>query len=76
MAEPSRTTVYFERDLHRALKIKAAQTDRSISELVNEAVRLSLREDALDLDAVRRRRKEKGIPYEKFLKQLKKDGLI
>lgn len=76
MAEPSRTTVYFERDLHRALKIKSAQTDRPISELVNEAVRLSLREDALDLDAVRRRRKEKGIPYEKFLKQLKKDGLI
>ena len=76
MAEPSRTTVYFERDLHRALKIKAAQTDRSISELVNEAVRLSLREDALDLDAVRRRCKEKGIPYEKLLKQLKKNGLI
>ncbi len=76
MAEPSRTTVYFERELHRALKIKAAQTDRPLSELVNEAVRLSLREDALDLDAVRRRRKKKGIPYEKFLKQLKKDGLI
>ena len=76
MAESSRTTVYFETGLHRALKIKAAQTDRPISELVNEAVRLSLREDALDLDAVRQRRKEKGIPYEKFLKQLKKDGLI
>ncbi len=76
MAESSRTTVYFETGLHRALKIKAAQTDRPISELVNEAVRLSLREDALDLDAVRRRRKENGIPYEKFLKQLKKDGLI
>jgi hypothetical protein len=48
MAASLRTTVYFSPKLYRALKVKAATTDRGFSELVNEAVQLALREDAID----------------------------
>ncbi|MFQ5778377.1 MAG: CopG family transcriptional regulator [Terriglobia bacterium] len=72
----NRTTVYFKPGLYRALKIKAATTDRSISALINEAVQEALREDAIDLEAARRRRREKGRPFEDFLKELKRDGLL
>ena len=51
MAKPKRATVYFDPSLHRALRIKAVQTEQSVSELVNAAVRLSLVEDADDLAA-------------------------
>ena len=50
-AEPKRATVYFDPQLHRALRLKAAETDRSISELVNEAVKAALAEDAGDIEA-------------------------
>lgn len=76
MAELNRTTVYPEPKLHRALKVKAAVTDRSLSELVNDAVRDALREDALDLEAVHQRRREKGRPFHDFLKELKRDALL
>jgi len=76
MKESSRTTVYLEPGLYRALKLKAASTDRRLSELVNEAVRLALREDAIDLETARQRRREKGRPFEDFLKELKRDGLL
>lgn len=78
MGETSRTTVYLKPGLHRALKVKAATTDQSMSALVNDAVRQSLREDAVDLALARRRlrRKAKGIPYEVFTKQLKKDARL
>ena len=76
MAELSRTTVYLEPGLHRALKVKAALTDESLSALVNEAVREALREDALDLKAARRSLRQKGRPFADFLKALKRDGLL
>lgn len=92
MPETKRSTVYFEPKVYRALKIKAAVTDESISDLVNDAVRESLRgaprgntssrarrlsrEDAADLDAFRKRRHEKGRPFSEFLKELKRDGLL
>jgi len=76
MAKVNRSTVYFEEDLYQALKIKAATTNRRISALVNEAVRESLREDALDLEAVRQRRKGKGVPFDKFLARLKREGRL
>ena len=78
MAEVKRSTVYFEPQVHRALKVKAAVTDQSISALVNDAVREALREDAADIATARRRlrSKEKGIPYNQFVRQLKKDGLL
>jgi len=72
----SRTTVYLDPGLHRALKVKAASTDRGLSELVNEAVRLALREDALDLEAIRRRAQEPTRAFERILADLKRDRLL
>jgi len=66
-----RATVYFDSLLHRALRIKAAETERSISEIVNHAVRLSLEEDAEDLAAFRERAKEPNLSFEAVLKDLR-----
>jgi plasmid stability protein len=71
-----RATVYFDPDIHRALRVKAAETDRSISELVNEAVQLQLAEDAEDLAAFVERAHEPNLPFEDVLKDLKKRGKI
>jgi hypothetical protein len=71
-----RATVYFDPDLHRALRVKAAETDQSISELVNEAVKLSLSEDAEDLAAFEERALEPNLPFEEVLKDLKQRGKI
>ena len=76
MASDTRTTVYLKPKVYRALKVKAATTDRSVSELVNAAVLESLREDALDLEAFNRRAKEPSRPFEKVLEDLKRDGLL
>ena len=65
-------TVYFDPDIDRALRVKAAETDRSISELVNEAVQLRLAEDAEDLAAFVERAHEPNLPFEDVLKDLKK----
>ena len=71
-----RSTIYFEPDLHRALRIKAAHTRRSLSHLVNEAVRQALQEDQEDLAAFDERVNEPLISYEELLKDLKKHGKI
>jgi plasmid stability protein len=71
-----RATVYFDPDIHRALRVKAAETDRSISELVNEAVQVRLAEDAEDLAAFVERAREPNLPFEDVLKDLKKRGKI
>lgn len=71
-----RTTIYLDPDLHHALRIKAAQTEHSMSELVSEAVRFSLAEDAVDLAAFHERRKEPSMAFEDVLKKLRKDGKI
>jgi hypothetical protein len=76
MPSDTRTTVYLKPAVYRALKVKAATTDRSLSELVNAAVLESLREDALDLEAFDRRAKEPSRPFEKVLEDLKRDGLL
>ena len=73
---PKRATVYFEPELHRALRLKAAETDRSVSDLVNEAVQLSLAEDADDLAAFDDRINEPNLPYEAVVKDLKQRGKI
>ncbi len=72
----SRSTVYFEPDLHRALRLKAAHTRRSLSHLVNDAVRQALQEDNEDLEAFGERVKEPLISYEELLRDLKKHGKI
>jgi hypothetical protein len=71
-----RTTVYFAPKLYRALKVKAATTDRGFSELVNEAVQLALREDASDEAAYRRRAKEPSRAVATVLRELRSARLI
>ena len=71
-----RATIYLNADLHYALRIKAAETEHSISELVNDAVKFSLAEDAVDLAAFEERKKEPLLPFEDVLNKLKKDGKI
>ncbi len=72
----SRTTLYLDPKIHRALKVKSATTDRSISDIVNEALIEALREDAIDLEAFSKRAKEPSRPLEKVLAELKRDGLL
>ncbi|MGH9713776.1 MAG: CopG family transcriptional regulator [Candidatus Acidiferrales bacterium] len=76
MADSQRTTVYFSPKLYRALKVKAATTDRGLSELVNEAVQLALREDAIDEEAFRRRSKEPARGFAEVLRDLKRARLL
>jgi hypothetical protein len=71
-----RTTVYLDPKLHRAIKMKAIQLNAAVSDLVNEAVRLSLKEDAIDLKAIKDRVHEPSRSYEAVLKSLKRDGLL
>ena len=71
-----RATVYFDPAIHRALRLKAAETDRSLSDLVNEAIKLSLAEDAEDLAAFEERASEPNLPFEAVVKELKKRGKI
>ena len=75
-AHTKRATIYFDPDLHKALRLKAAETSRSITELVNEAVREALSEDAEDLAAFDERKREPVISYDAMVKRLKKDGRI
>lgn len=71
-----KATVYLDDDLHHALRLKSAETRESMSELVNDALRLLLAEDLEDISAWRERRSERPIGYEEFLKQLAVDGTI
>lgn len=71
-----RATVYLDSQIHKALRLKAAETDRSISELVNEAVKMSLSEDAEDLATFEERAHEPNLLFEDALKDLRKRGKI
>jgi hypothetical protein len=71
-----RATIYLDPVIHRALKLKAVETDQSISDLVDEALRHELAEDQGDLSAFVQRAKESTVSYEGFLKKLKADGKI
>ena len=71
-----RTTIYLYPELHKALRLKAAANSKSVTELINDAVRESLAEDAEDMEAFTVREKEPLISYDEMVKRLKKDGLI
>jgi plasmid stability protein len=71
-----RSTIYFDPELHRALRLKAAETDRSMSDLVNDAVKLALAEDADDLAAFDERAAEPNLSFEAVVKALKADGKV
>lgn len=76
MSKTKRATVYFDPSLHKALRMKAAQTDRSVSDLVNSAVRETLTEDAEDLAAFEERAEEPTLDFEGVLKDLKRRGKL
>ena len=69
-------TLRFPVPLHRALKLKAVELDESVSELVNEAVRQSLAEDAADLEVFEVREAEPEYPFEEFVRVLKQSGRL
>ena len=71
-----RSTIYFEPEIHRALKMRATSSNCSVSELVDEAVRLLMREDQEDLEAFSERAHEPEISYEELLEDLKQHGKI
>ena len=74
--KPKRSTVYLDAELHRALKVQAAETSSNISELINQAVREALREDHSDLAIFDERSSEPTITFEEMLKRLDLDGKI
>lgn len=71
-----RATIYLPAEVHRALRLKAAAADRSVSDLVSEAVRLSLAEDAEDLDAFEKRSKERSLKFENVVRALRRRGKL
>jgi len=75
-ANSKRTTIYLDPDLHRALRLKAVTISRSVSDIVSDAVRELLTEDAEDIAAFEERVKEPLIVYDEMIKRLKRDGRI
>jgi plasmid stability protein len=71
-----RSTIYFDPQLHTALRLKAAHSHRSVSELVNDAVRAALAEDQEDLSAFEDRVAEPTLSYEQLLDELKTSGKL
>lgn len=71
-----RATIYFDPKLHKILKVKSLETERSISDLVNDAIRHEFAEDQDDLAVFEQRAGERSISYEALLKELKADGKI
>jgi len=76
MEESKRATVYFDAAVHQALRLRAAATDRSISDMVNDAVKVALAEDAEDLAAFDQRKSERSISFESLVRDLRKRGRI
>ena len=71
-----RSTIYFDPDMHKALRLKAAEENRSISEIVNEAIAMLTAEDAEDIAAVDVRVGEPSVSYAEFVQSLKADGIL
>lgn len=74
--QAKRATVYLDPELHRALRLKAVETSRSVSELVNDAVKEALAEDADDIGVFEERAGEPLIAYDEMVKKLRRDGRI
>ena len=75
-APTKRTTIYLDPVLHKALRLKAISVSRSVSQLVNDAVKSSLSEDVEDITAFEDRVHEPLVSYDEMIKSLKKDGRI
>ena len=76
MNTQKRATVYFEEDVHQALRLRAVATDRTVSDMVNEAVKIALSNDADDLAAFSKRKNEKSLSFDTFIQDLKRRGSI
>ena len=76
MPKVKRATIYLDSTLHRALRVKAAETEKSVSELVNAAVQRSLAEDAADLAAFDERTNEPTVAFEAVLKDMRRRGTL
>jgi plasmid stability protein len=76
MSTPKRATVYFDPEVHKALRLRAAASDQSISDMVNEAVRASLAEDAMDLAAFDKRKGERSVSFDSFVQGMKQRGFL
>lgn len=74
--KPKRSTVYLDPELHRALKIQAAETESNVSELINHAIKQALIEDRDDLASFRDRAKEELVTFEEVLTDLNLDGTV
>lgn len=72
----SKATLYLDEAVHNALRIKAAETRQSMSDLVNDALKAALREDLEDISDWKVRKKEKTVSYDELLSQLQADGII
>ena len=71
-----RATIYFDPQIHNVLKVKAAVTSKSLSEIVDSAIRHELAEDEEDIRAFEERANEPSVAFEKVLRDLKADGKI
>jgi plasmid stability protein len=76
MDNSKRATIYFDAEVHQALRLRAAATDRSISDMVNDAVKFALAEDAEDLAAFDNRKSEPSVSFESLVRDLRKRGRI
>jgi hypothetical protein len=76
VSQIKRTTVYLDSELHKALRLKSVAVSRSVSDLINDAVRESMSEDAEDIAAFEERAGDRLVSYDEMLKRLKKDGLL
>ena len=76
MSTSKRATVSFDPEVHKALRLRAAANDQSISDMVNDAVRASLAEDAADLAAFDKRKRERSVSFDSFVQGMKRRGLI
>ena len=76
MDDSKRATMYFDADVHQALRLKAAAAQRTISDVVNEAVKVALAEDAEDLAAFDKRKRERSVSFESFVQDLRQRGRI
>jgi hypothetical protein len=76
MSTPTRATVYFDPEVHKALRLRAASADQTISDMVNAAVKTLLAEDAEDLAAFAKRKREKSLSFDSFVQGMKRRGVI
>lgn len=76
MSTAKRSTIYFDPAIHRALRLKAASLDVSISDIVNDAVKQTLSEDAADLEVFEKRRREPSLEFEDVVRAMKRSGKL